>query len=137
MAPTSPTERDYYGAFYRVALFRGWEMLRRRPTMSLLGHLERTQWLALDELKARQSIALRRLLWRAYEDVPFYARRFRERGLTPLDVRTVDDIGILPILTRDEVQASAVERTATRAPFPVIKKTTSGSSGKPITIHYD
>lgn len=130
-------ERDFYGALYRVALFRGWEMLRRRPTMTLLGHLERSQWLSHDELAARQLVALKRLLWRAYEDVPWYGRRFREHGVTPHDVRTLDDVRKLPLLTREEVRASADERTAVRPPLPVITKTTSGSSGRPITIRYD
>ena len=129
--------RDFYGALYRVALFRGWEAIRRRPTMALLGHLERSQWLSLDELVARQTAALRRLLWRAHEDVPFYARRFREHGVSPDDVRSPDDMLKLPLLTREDVREFADERVATKPPFPVITKTTSGSSGRPITIRYD
>jgi len=37
--------------------------------------------------------------------VPFYRKRFKELGVDPRDLRTLDSIGELPILTREEFKA--------------------------------
>ncbi|WP_394838357.1 hypothetical protein LVJ94_15765 [Pendulispora rubella] len=108
-----------------------------RPTLARLHYLERTQWLSQDELVTRQMASLGRLLWHAYDNVPYYRRTFQDAGIAPGDIRTPDDIRRLPLLSRAEVRESLAERKSTAPPFPTIQKTTSGSTGTPITIAYD
>jgi phenylacetate-CoA ligase len=128
---------DPYGTVYRFALFPAWEALMGRPTLARMRYLEQTQWLPREDLVARQTASLRRLLWHAYDHVPYFKRTFRERGVSPKDVRTVEDVRHLPILSRAAVRTSLEERTSAAPPFPTIRKTTSGSTGTPITIAYD
>lgn len=128
---------DPYGTVYRFALFPAWEALMGRPTLARLRYLERTQWLSRDELAARQLASLRRLLWHAYDHVPYYRRAFRDAGVTPKDIVTTRDLLRVPLLSRAEVRTSLAERTSLAPPFPTIRKTTSGSTGTPITIAYD
>jgi len=128
---------DPYGSVYRNALFPAWEALMGRPTLARLRYLERTQWLPADDLARRQMASLARLLWHAYDNVPFYRRKFREAGLSPGDIRSPDDMRRFPLLTRAEVRESLAERKSLAPPFPTIQKTTSGSTGTPITIAYD
>jgi phenylacetate-CoA ligase len=47
-------------------------------------------------LEALQLDALRRQVARVYEQVPFYRQAFRERGIQPEDVRSLDDLASLP-----------------------------------------
>jgi len=49
--------------------------------------LQQSQWWSPEELAAYQAQALSRLLDHAYENVPYYRRVFRERGLVPGDIR--------------------------------------------------
>lgn len=129
---------DLYGKLFRSVLFPGWEtVLRRRPTLSRVDYLTRTQWRSEEELAELQLGALRQLLRHAYEHVPFYRKRFDAAGLTPSDIRDVADLLKLPPLTRPEASASYAERASTSPPFPTIKKSTSGSSGAPLVFAYD
>lgn len=129
---------DPYGAIYRNALFPAWEsIVRRRPTLARLAGLELTQHLPEEELRERQATSLRRLLNHAYAHCPFYRRRFDEAGLTPADIRDQAELAKLPILSREDARDSLATRASTVPPFPTIQKTTSGSSGKPLTIAYD
>lgn len=129
---------DLYGSLFRSVLFPAWEThLRGRPTLERLAYLERTQWCSADELAAIQLGGLRRLLQHSYEHVPFQRARFEAAGLTPSDVRSIDDLLRLPLLTRAEATAAGDARKSTVAPFPTIKKNTSGSSGVPLVFAYD
>lgn len=129
---------DLYGAMFQRLLYPGWESgLRKRPTLDHLQRLERTQWCSADELRGLQNAELQKLLDHAWQHVPHYRERFRAVGLCPDDVRTVDDLHKLPLLTRDEASASFSGRRSTAAPLPDIQKTTSGSTGYPLTFVYD
>ena len=129
---------DPYGLLYRNALFPLWEgVLRKRPTVSRLAYLEHTQRLPADELRERQAATLRRLLRHAGAHCPFYRARFDEAGVDPASIRDQVDLERVPILTREDARDSLDARASTVPPFPTIRKTTSGSSGKPLTIAYD
>ena len=79
---------DLYGLVFQKVLYPGWESgLRRRPTLSHLKQLLRSEWYTLDELKALQSRELRKLLDHAYRHSPYYLRNFEERALTPSAIR--------------------------------------------------
>ncbi len=129
---------DPYGLLYRNALFPLWEgYLRKRPTVSRIEYLEHTQHLPIAELKARQAASLKRLLRHAYAHCPFYRARFDHAGLDVESIRDQSDLTKIPVLTREDARDSLEGRGSTAPPFPTIRKTTSGSSGKPLTIAYD
>jgi len=129
---------DSYGLLFQRVLLPGWESaIRGRPTLRHVKRLERTQWCSLDELRAFQETELRTLLLHAWHNVPHFARRFQLAGLGPDDVKTVEDLRKLPILTRAEAALSFQARKSTAAPLPVIDKMTSGTSGAPLTFAYD
>jgi phenylacetate-CoA ligase len=129
---------DLYTRLFRSVLLPTWEVgIRRRPTLTRLNYLERTQWRSIDELRALQMGALRRLLRHAYANVPYYRRRFDEVGLTDRDVRSVEDLVKLPVLTREEARSNPVERESTAAPLPTLRKNTGGTTGQPLLFGYD
>jgi phenylacetate-CoA ligase len=129
---------DLYGLAFRKVLYPAWETaLRRRPTLAHLSRLERTQWCSSDELEALQSEELRKLLRHAFASSPHYRRRFEAAGIHPDDIRGVEDIRKLPLLTREEAVDSAEERKSESAPLPDIRKMTSGTTGTPLSFAYD
>ncbi|MBC7315009.1 MAG: phenylacetate--CoA ligase, partial [Chloroflexi bacterium] len=48
------------------------------------------------ELEALQGELLVRQVRRAYEGVPLYRQRFRDRGLRPEHIKSLDDLHLLP-----------------------------------------
>src|SRR4051812_24700436 len=129
---------DVYGQVFRRLLYPGWESgLRGRPTLRHLRRLERTQWCSLDELQALQAKELGRLLDHVWRHVPHYHRRFAEAGLSRADVRGLEDLIKLPLLTREQATADFEARKSCGPPLPVIDKATSGTTGAPLVFAYD
>jgi phenylacetate-CoA ligase len=129
---------DLYGLLFRKALYPAWESgLRRRPTLSHVTELERSQWCSLDELQNLQSTELRRLLDHAYEHSPHYRTAFEGRSLRPSEVRTVEDLPKLPLLTRQAAAEGFQGQMSSEEPLPRIHKMTSGTTGRPLAFAYD
>jgi phenylacetate-CoA ligase len=100
--------------------------------------VQRFTAMSRDELRARQERDFARLMARGWE-VPFYQRLWSAKGIEPGDIRTLDDIGKLPVYDKTDLMASV----ALYPPFgdfggiegkdrpPVIFHTTSGTTGRP------
>jgi len=92
--------------------------------------LQRTQWYTPGRLRALQERRLRHLVTHAYRQVPFYRRTLEDRGIHPADIRSLDDLPLLPVLPRRAVAedfAALVARDAAR--FRPERGSTSGTSG--------
>ncbi|ABN58233.1 coenzyme F390 synthetase-like protein [Methanoculleus marisnigri JR1] len=106
-----------------------------RKTYTLLRESQR--W-SREELAAYQAQALSRLLDHAYRNVPYYRRVFQERGLVPEDIRTPDDLVLLPFLTKEIVQANLPDLKARNYPESAFEYvTTGGSTGIPVGFYYE
>ena len=128
---------DLYGPLLAKALFPAFEAARGRPTVRLIEALRETERWTPGALRDLQLGKLRRVLRHAYRHTEFYRRVFDERGLTPERLRGVEDLARLPLLERPVLRASIDARTASVPPRAVITKTTSGSSGEPVTVRYN
>lgn len=129
---------DAYGVLFREVLQPTWERtIRRRPTLDHASALAESQWLSYDELLALQARSLRLLLRHAEAHVPYYQRAFAAAGVRAEDVRGVDDLPKLPLLTREAARASLSERRSTSPPWAEVHKMTSGTSGHPLEFAYD
>jgi phenylacetate-CoA ligase len=129
---------DVYGQVFRRVIYPGWESgVRRRPTLTHLRRLERTQWCSLDELLALQQSELSKLLAHVWERVPHYRAHFERAGLHPSHIRHLDDLAQLPLLTREEATRHFEARKSSAPPLPVIDKATSGTTGAPLVFAYD
>lgn len=62
-----------------------------------------------DELRAIQDEKLRAAVDYAYECIPFYRRRFDAVGLQPADIAAVDDLGLIPLTTKQDMAADLAE----------------------------
>ena len=104
-----------------------------------LYELRRNLRLKPSELRRLQLERFRFLVRYAYENVPFYRRKFRSAGVKPEDVKGFDDLGRIPTTGKFEIQACNPKDLVG---FNVnlnslIKRTTSGSTGVPLTIFTD
>jgi phenylacetate-CoA ligase len=90
-----------------------------------------------DVRRALQDERLQAAVARVYEMSPFYRRRFDAAGVAPDDIKTVDDIGRLPICTKDDLRQSESEHPplgdyrCVGLEGSVRLATSTGTTGKP------
>ena len=128
---------DFYGSLLSRALFPAFEAARGRETVPLLRRLAVTERFSPGDLRDLQAGLLRRLLRHAVQHTAHYKKIFDERGLRLDDFTSVGDLVKLPLLDREISRSSLADRTATAPPFASVEKSTSGSSGEPVTIRYN
>ena len=128
---------DLYGRFLANTLFPAFEAVRGRPTVPLLRYLHETERWSATALREVQTGLLRRLLRHAYRHTAHYRRVLDERGLKVEDFFSPEDLQKLPLLDRATLRASMQDRIANAPPLPVVRKTTSGSSGQPVEVMYN
>ena len=93
--------------------------------------------LSPEQLHILQRRRLRRILRYAYEQVPHYRRAWDDAGVRPEDVRGVEDLPLLPMVEKADVQRDPDGFLArgTVKERCLVQRTT-GSSGKPLRVYY-
>ena len=90
------------------------------------------------QLRALQLSRLQATADRLSERVPFYRARFQEAGVTPADLRSLDDLARFPFTKKADLRANypfgllSVPRAELRRVHA-----SSGTSGKPTVVGYD
>ncbi len=125
-------------AIYRHLVIPAYESVyQRRKTLHYWRDLERSQWLAGEELESLQLAALQRLLRHAFESCPYYRQEWQAAGLRMESVQSLVDFARWPVLGKPQIrehrQAMRSERPAGR----LIAKTTGGSTGSPLSFDLD
>ena len=59
---------------------------------------------SVEELRKLQSERLVNQVKNVWENVPFYKNKMIEAGLTPDDIKSVDDLHKLPFITKDDLR---------------------------------
>jgi len=98
---------------------------------------EEVECISRDEMRKLQLKRLKDVVKRAYENVPYYKKRFDDAGINPQDIKTLEDIQKIPLTTKDDLRAAypfgmfAVPRREI-----VEVHTSSGTTGKPTVSGY-
>jgi phenylacetate-CoA ligase len=89
------------------------------------------------KLRRYQEKRLRAVVKYAYDYVPFYHRKFRKAGISPDDIRSLDDLPKLPITRKSELKmVPPRKRVSTEFEVEKLKAIrTSGSTGEPFTTY--
>ncbi|MCP4645370.1 MAG: phenylacetate--CoA ligase family protein [bacterium] len=95
-----------------------------------LRDLDANQRVSADELRAVSNRRLRAIIQHAYAHVPYYRRVFDERGLTPTDIATHEDLPLLPVLTKQVIRDHYTELHAVPRPPRTSESCTGGSTGE-------
>ena len=90
-----------------------------------------------DDMRALQSERLRKTVKTCYEKVPFYKRKMDELGVTPDDIKSVDDVTKLPFTTKYDLR-DEYPFGLQAVPMSKIKRihASSGTTGKPVVGTY-
>ncbi len=87
-----------------------------------------------DEQRRTRQLELLRAVVSATANVPYYRDLWENRGGLP-EVRTLDDLQGLPILTKDTVRREGARLEAPGARAESVETQTSGSSGTPLRVY--
>src|SRR5205809_7915906 len=72
--------------------------------LQYLRGLRQTQYDNPHVIQGRQTEAIRRLLFHAYETVPYYRQLFIKSGFHPSDFDSLSDLSALPVLTKADIR---------------------------------
>ncbi|MCL6472135.1 MAG: phenylacetate--CoA ligase [Firmicutes bacterium] len=90
-----------------------------------------------DKLRELQLKRLQALIKWVYNEVPFYRDRFEDAGVSPSDIKTLDDIEKLPFTTKDDLRDNyPFGMFAVPMENVVRVHSSSGTTGKPIVVGY-
>jgi phenylacetate-CoA ligase len=88
------------------------------------------------KLKEHQIRRLNRVIRYAYDNVPFYNKRFKESGIRPEGIKSKDDLNKLPIIRKTDIRGNLGETISKDFDINSLKMlSTSGSTGEPLFIY--
>lgn len=120
------------------ALFRLAHRLRGSDSLALLPALVAEAERPAPEARRVQLERLRELLTHAGQHVPYYRETFRSLGFRPADLRAVEELRQLPVLTKDVIRArldDLVDERVDRA--TLYRHNSGGSTGIPLSFFRD
>lgn len=95
--------------------------------------LVKNQWKPFNELKHDQEKQLRKMIKLAFENVPYYHSLFKGLGISPEDIRTVEDLKKIPILTKEIIKNNWEDFKPVNLPsIKYYNNATGGSTGTPM-----
>ena len=94
-------------------------------------------YVPLAQLRDLQSRRLQQMVRRAYERVELYRQRMDHRGITPDDIRSIDDIVRLPFTVKTDLRDTYPFGLFASPLREVVRlHASSGTTGKPIVVAY-
>ena len=104
----------------------------------LIWQIKREQWLPPEKLKKIQELRLKEMVEHAYSNTQFYRDLFTKCGVTPRDIKTVDDLKKIEPTTKKDLQESYDAMVARGYSEKNCRSGyTTGSTGTPAKILYD
>lgn len=113
------------------------DMMTGQQVRKYLRYLMRSQYWTREQIDAFQNERLRALIEHAFNHVPYYHDVMVERGLTPADIQTKEDLVKMPIISKEVMRREGIERfTADNFPKKQrMLRSSSGSTGQPFEYY--
>ncbi|MBL7736744.1 MAG: phenylacetate--CoA ligase family protein [Chitinophagaceae bacterium] len=94
----------------------------------------RLHHLSADALREYENQAFLKLVRHAFKKSPFYRTYYQQQGISAGDIKSLDDIRLLPVITRQIVRDNG-EKILTCPKLFTVKGYTSGTSGTPLVVY--
>ena len=90
-----------------------------------------------DEIRSTQDERLKRLVKRVYENVPFYHAKMKAMGIEPGDIKSVEDIKLLPFTEKSDLRENYPFGLFAVPQDEIVRvHASSGTTGKPTVAGY-
>jgi phenylacetate-CoA ligase len=108
-----------------------------RDYWQLRSFLQESQWWERDRSEAWQLQKLKDIATYAYENVPGYYHLYRDAGIRPDDILSLEDIRRLPFTTKQLLRENEKDFVTRSIPVEELKyDTTGGSTGEPLGFYH-
>lgn len=112
-----------------ILAYSAWD----RNFYSTYKRLMESQWKSYDELKKEQEKELRNMINFCYKEVPYYHKLFKELKLSSDDIKTIEDLEKLPILTKEIIKQNWEDfKPINLNQMQSYERATGGSTGTPL-----
>lgn len=126
---------DIYKPLYAKVVKPLWLMYKKENHTKYWPHLQHFHNKSIEEIRAYQLKKLQQIVSMAYQFVPFYRREWDRVGLKPQDIRRLEDIKAIPILTKDKLRSFNEEFISEKANRQeLIVSQTGGTTAVPIQL---
>jgi len=103
----------------------------------ILQDLKESEWWTEEKIANYQDEQVRKIVRHAYETVPFYRRFYDQYNVNIDKIKTVEDLALLPVLTKQIVRENQQQMVSMVYKKKNLKKVlTSGTTGTPLTIYF-
>lgn len=100
--------------------------------------VNRTQWYSRKKIKHYQITRLKKILLHAYENVPYYKKLFDSHDIKVNDIKSIDQLSIVPVLEKELVKKNTDDFIAENiSKYKCHQFRTSGSTGIPLELFVD
>ena len=90
-----------------------------------------------EEIRRIQSERLVKQVKNVWDNVPMYRKRMEEKGLTPEDIKSVDDLHKLPFIEKDDLRNEYPYGLLARPLSECVRiQSTSGTTGRRVVAFY-
>ncbi|MEM2147840.1 MAG: hypothetical protein QXJ94_04470 [Candidatus Bathyarchaeia archaeon] len=101
-----------------------------------LERMKRRAYWSRAKLKNYQDIRIRNIVRYAYENSPFYHEKWKNAGVRPNDVQSVEDLRKLPIVRKKDLANNLADIVSREFKVSDLKvHRTSGSTGQPLYVY--
>ena len=90
-----------------------------------------------EQIKAWQDERLLKQVRHVWENVPYYKKKMEERGVTPDDIKSADDLHKLPFVSKDDLREAYPYGLLAKPLSECVRiQSTSGTTGKRVVAFY-
>lgn len=103
-----------------------------------LNYLRKTQTFSKREINDLQNDNIRKIINYSYNNIPYYHDLFKSLKLLPEDIKDIDDLKKLPIISKNDVRKNFDQFIPKQFnQFKTVKASTNGSTGIPLELLWE
>jgi phenylacetate-CoA ligase len=97
----------------------------------------RLQLMKAEQIRQIQARKIKKIINYAYRNVPVIKRKFKDAGISPETIKTVDDVAKVPFTTKEDFAQNYPFGLMAVKPEKVVRiHASSGTTGKPKVVYY-
>lgn len=114
-----------------------WAAWEKSPYLSHYKRLLKTQYDPPETIRKRQTEKMRSIVAHAYATCPFWKERFDTTGVKPEEIRELEDLTRLPLLTKTDLRTRLDDMISSEYPDreKLTRHKTSGSTGVAVVVY--
>lgn len=98
---------------------------------------EKAQMMKLEDIRQLQEEKMIKMVRYAYENVPMYKRKFKKEGITPDDIKSLEDVHKIPFTVKDDLRDHYPYGILAVPREKVVRfHASSGTTGTPTVVSY-